>query len=183
MPCSYDGVMITVDDSGCDIDSICWSGAVAVTATPDEDWPGLVELATRSGWSGVSALAALQGTVGDAVVRNYAAYDQQVADVVASVRTWDTVDRAQRTFALGDCGFGPGRSRFLAEDGVSRYEVREVAFLFRAATLTPPVVDEELLELLGVGRGARVELPVVREAVLRRSCSSVVSQWSPGRPV
>lgn len=156
--------MISVDDSGCDADNLCWSGAVTVTATADEDWPALVELATRSGWSGVSALAARPGTVGEAVVHNLTAYGQQVADVVASVRTWDLATDRQRTFAAADCGFAPGRSRFLQEPG--RYDVRQVDLLFRSATLTPPVTDDGLLELLGVGRGARVPLTEVRAAVL-----------------
>lgn len=156
--------MITVDDTGCDADNLCWSGAVTVTATAEEDWPGLVEIATRSGWSGVSALAARPGTIGDAVVHNFSAYGQQVADVVASVRTWDLTSDRQRTFAAADCGFAPGRSRFLDEPG--RYDVRQVDLLFRAATLTGPVTNVGLLELLGVGRGERVSLVQVREAVL-----------------
>lgn len=156
--------MITVDDTGCDADNLCWSGAVAVTVTADEDWPALVELATRSGWSGISALAAVTGTVGEVVVRNPAVHGQQVADVVASVRTWDLVADAQRTFAASDCGFAPGRSRFGDEPG--RYEVRQVDLLFRSATLTPPLTDPGLLGLLGVERGARVPLTDVRAAVL-----------------
>lgn len=162
--------MITVDDTGCDADNLCWSGAVSVTATADEDWPGLVELATRSGWSGVSALAAGAATVGEAVVHNVGAYGQQVSDVVASVRTWDLLTDAQRTFAAGDCGFGPGRSRFLDEPG--RYDVREVELLLRAATLTPPLTDPALLDLLDVPKGERVPLADVREAVLARHTSS-----------
>lgn len=161
--------MITVDDTGCDADNLCWSGAVTVTATADEDWPALVELATRSGWSGVSALAAAPGTLGEAVVHNVTAYGQQVADVVASVRTWDLVADTQRTFAAADCGFAPGSSRFLDEPG--RYEVRQVDLLLRSATITPPLTDEELLDLLGVDRGERVPLADVRDAVLRVSAS------------
>jgi UDP-N-acetylmuramate dehydrogenase len=157
---------VIVDESGCDADNLCYSGGVAVTAAAAEDWGALVERAAREGLTGVAALAGFAGTVADAVVQNFSAYGQQVADVVWSVRSWDRTERAQRTFAMMDCGFRTGGSRFTPEDGRRRYDVLEVAFLFRAGTITAPLRDADLARLLGVQLGDRVPLPRVREAVL-----------------
>lgn len=160
---------IVVDDSGCDADNLCYSGGVDVTIAGAEDWGALVERAAVEGWTGIVALAGFSGTVGDAVARNVAAFGQQAADVVSSVRTWDRVEHTQHTFAMADCGFRPGGSRFTAEGGQGRYDVLDVTFLFRAGTITAPLHDLALVRLLGVAPGARVALPRVRETVLGAS--------------
>lgn len=157
---------VVVDESGCDADNLCYSGGVSVTAAAAERWDALVERAATEGWTGVTALAGFSGTVADAVGRNFAAYGQQVADVVWSVRTWDRDEGRQHTFAMADCGFLPGGSRFTPEEGRRRYDVLEVGFLFRAGTVTAPVHDPALSRLLGVSPGDRVPLPRVRQAVL-----------------
>ncbi len=157
---------VVVDESGCDADSLCYSGGVSVTAAAAQDWGGLVERAAREGWMGVSALAAFRGTVSDAVTRNVSAYGQQVADTIWSVRTWDRVERTQRTFAMADCEFRGGGSRLAPNNGQARYDVIDVAFLFRAGTITPPLLDPDLLHLLDAQQGDRVPLARVRDAVL-----------------
>ncbi|WP_347352656.1 hypothetical protein [Intrasporangium sp.] len=160
---------VAVDASGCEADNLCFSGGVSVTVAAAEEWGDLVERAAREGWTGVTALAGLAGTVADAVTGNFAAYGQQVADVVWSVRTWDRAERTQRTFAMADCGFRSGGSRFAAGEGERRYDIVEVAFLFRAGTITAPLDDPALTRLLDVAPGERVPLPRVREAVLGAS--------------
>lgn len=157
---------IVVDESGCDADNLCYSGAVSVSAAAAEDWGSLVERAAGAGGTGIAALAGFSGTVADAVAENFSAFGQQVADVVSSVRTWDRAHSTQRTFAMADCGFRPGGSRFAPERGRRRYDVLEVAFLFRAGTITAPLSDAELAGLLDVQLGERVPLARVRHAVL-----------------
>ena len=157
---------IVVDDSGCDADNLCISGAVSVTAAGGEDWDALVERAVAEGWTGVSALAGLGGSVADAVASNLTAYGQCVGDVVASVRTWDREVDAQRTFAMVDCEFRPGRSRFTPRADGRAYAVLEVTFLFRSGTITAPLTDPALVQLLGVQPGMRLPLSQVRRAVL-----------------
>lgn len=157
---------VVVDDDGCDAGNLCYAGAVSVTAAGAEDWGALVERAAGEGWTGVAALAGCDRSVSDAVAGNVSAYGQQVADTIWSVRTWDRVEGRQRTFAMVECEFRTGGSRFSAEDGRRRYDVIEVTFLFRAGTITAPLRDADLVGLLGVAPGDRVPLPRVREAVL-----------------
>lgn len=156
---------VVVDESGCDDDNLCASGTISVTVAGAEDWGALVERATSEGWAGISALAGHSGSVGDAVADNHSAFGRHVADTVWSVRTWDRAADAQRTFAMSECEFCPGGSRFSLREGVRRYDILDVAFLFRAGTVTAPL-ETELAGLLGVAPGTRVPLSRVREAVL-----------------
>ena len=89
---------------------------------------------------------------------------EDVAQTVARVRTWDRVDRTQRTFAAADCGFGYRTSRFKADPG--RYLVLEVILQLRQSDLSEPIGYAELARRLGVEVGARAPLGAVREAVL-----------------
>lgn len=157
---------LVVDESGCEVDGLCYSGAVLVTVAGTEDWSALVDRAGAEGWTGIEALAGFTGTVGDAIVQNVSAFGGQVADIVWSVRTWDRIDRTQRTFPMVDCRFRPGGSRFTPGAAGRRYDVLDVAFLFRAGTVTSPIRDHDLAGLLGVTLGDRVPLPLVRDAVL-----------------
>ena len=124
-------------------------------------------LAVREVDRDIEALAGLPGTVADVVVENGRAHGRAVADTVASVRTWDRALAAQRTFAAVDCGFVPGGSRFRERlgDG-ARYEILDVAFLFKQGDLSAPV-DQTLADALGIDAGARVPLAAVREAALK----------------
>ena len=158
---------LTVDASGCDEDNLCWSGGVLVMVGADEDWGGLVARAVAEEWAGMELLAGLGGTVGEVVAGNGAAFGQQVADVVWSVRTWDSATASKRTFAMAECNFGQETSRFAVADGErGRYDVLEVTFLLRDGTLSAPVRDEALAARLGVPVGSRLELAPARDAVL-----------------
>lgn len=159
---------ITVDDSACSVDDLAQCGGVQVTAAAGEDWDQLVARAVASSWTGIEALSGVPGTVAHVVVDNAAAHGQQVADSVTSVRTWDHQRDAQKTFALVDCGFGHGTSRFQEQlpDGSPRYEILDVTFLFRQGELTPPVHDTAFARLLGIQPGERTTITRVREAVL-----------------
>lgn len=166
------------DDIGC-------LGAVTVTVAAGETWDDFVERAVASGWVGIEALSGIPGTVGATPIQNVGAYGQEVADVIASVRTWDRVTGAQRTFAAVDCGFSYRSSRFKEEPG--RYLVLEVTFLLRQGTLGTPVRYAELADRLGVESGGRANLQAVREAVVAlRSTKGMVldpddhDTWSAG---
>lgn len=157
---------LLVDEDGCDQDTLCITGGVSVRAAGGQDWGQVVESAASRDWVGLAPLAGFSGSVSAAVSENYSAYGAQVSDVVASVRTWDRLTDRQCTFAMTECEFRPGGSRFSARDGQRRYEVLEVAFLFRLGSITPPVSNPALIQLLGVQPGARMPLTRVREAVL-----------------
>jgi UDP-N-acetylmuramate dehydrogenase len=166
------------DDVGC-------LGAVTVTVAAGEDWDGFVDRAVSSGWVGVEALSGIPGSVGATPIQNVGAYGQEVAQTIASVRTWDRRARSQRTFAAAECGFGYRTSRFKEEP--DRYLVLEVTFLLRQGTLGAPVGYAELARALGVEPGGRAPLADVRDAVLalRRGKGMVLDPvdhdtWSAG---
>ncbi|WP_210650052.1 UDP-N-acetylmuramate dehydrogenase [Nocardioides sp. SYSU D00065] len=155
---------VRADTDACDVDTPAQCGGVVLTVAAGEDWDGLVAHAVARGWAGLEALSGIPGSVGATPIQNVGAYGQDVSQTIARVRTWDRVDRTQRTFAAADCGFGYRHSRFKAEPG--RYVVLEVAFQLRQGDLGEPVTYPELARHLGVELGERARLTAVRDAVL-----------------
>ena len=186
----FDGTVVRIATRGVTADADCADdigciNAVSVTVAAGEDWDAFVTRAVGSGWVGVEALSGIPGTVGATPIQNVGAYGQEVGEVVASVRTWDRRERAQRTFAAADCGFGYRSSRFKEEP--DRYLVLEVTLLMRQGTLGSPVRYAELATALGVGVGERAPLEAVRAGVLglRRGKGMVLDPtdhdtWSAG---
>jgi UDP-N-acetylmuramate dehydrogenase len=166
----FDGRVVHVASRGVradadDPDDLACLGAVTVTVAAGEDWDGVVARAVRAGWVGVEALSGIPGSTGATPIQNVGAYGQEVAQTIASVRTWDRREDALRTFAAADCGFGYRTSRFKEEPG--RYVVLEVSFLLRQGDLGAPVAYVELARALGLEVGARAPLADVRTEVLR----------------
>ena len=159
----FDGIVVEVASTGVRVDADACSGAT-VSVAAGEVWDDLVARAVREGWVGVEALAGIPGRVGATPIQNVGAYGQEVADTIARVRTWDRVDRVQRTFAAAECGFGYRTSRFKAEPG--RYVVLDVTFQLALGDLGAPVAYAELARTLGVGVGQRAPLTEVRATVL-----------------
>lgn len=160
-------------------------GGAWVTAAAGETWDGLVARAVAEGWSGIEALSGIPGSVGATPIQNVGAYGQEVAQVVARVRTWDRLEGAQRTFAAAECGFGYRTSRFKREPG--RYVVLEVTFQLPLSELSAPIGYAELAGRLGADVGSRVAAVEVRDAVLslRRAKGMVLDEadhdtWSAG---
>jgi UDP-N-acetylmuramate dehydrogenase len=186
----FDGVVVEVATRGIAVsgdpdDASPQCGGVDVTVAAGEDWDTLVATAAERGWVGLEALSGIPGSVGATPVQNVGAYGQEVAQTIASVRTWDRVDHAVRTFANAECGFGYRTSRFKAEPG--RHVVLEVTFQLRQGDLGAPVQYAELARTLGVELGARAPLADVRRAVLglRRAKGMVLDAadhdtWSAG---
>ncbi len=160
---------IVVDESACETDDLAFCGGVQVTVPATDAWDGLVARAVASDWRGIEALSGIPGTVADAVRDNFAAHGQGVADVLYSVRTWDRSIDTQKTFPMSDLGLAPGASclQETFEDGSLRYEILDVAFLFRQGDITTPIHDDALAALVGLSAGGRAKLTAVRNAVLR----------------
>lgn len=144
----------------------CSGATVRVAA--GEPWDGLVATAVDRGWSGIEALSGIPGSTGATPVQNVGAYGQEVADTIASVRTWDRQQNRVCTLAAADCDFAYRHSRLKDERfrGGPRYVVLEVTFQLRLSALSAPVRYAELARRLGVEVGERVELAQVRQAVL-----------------
>jgi len=180
----FDGTVVRVATRGVREETDTCGGAM-VTVAAGEVWDDLVATAVERGWLGVEALAGIPGSVGATPVQNVGAYGQEVADTIASVRCWDRVDRAYRTLAAADCGFGYRTSRLKRDPG--RLVVLEVTFQLRLGELGAPVRYAELARTLEVGVGERAPAAAVREAVLglRRGKGMVLDAddhdtWSAG---
>ncbi len=155
--------LVLVRTLGVSVQSDACAGA-HVTVAAGEDWDALVARAVQSGWVGLEALAGIPGSVGATPVQNVGAYGQEVAQTIATVRTWDRVEHRQRTFANAECGFGYRTSRFKAEPG--RFLVLEVTFQLPLGDLGAPLAYPQLAEDLGADPGQRRPLGQVRDAVL-----------------
>lgn len=176
---------MSVDESGCDADSLAFCGGVTVTVASGEPWDAFVATAVDREWVGLEALSGRPGTVGEVVAAGTEAFGRSVADTVAAVRTWDRERHAQRTLPFVDCAFGADgslMSRDLRPDGTPRYVVLDVSFLLRQGDLTTPVTDERLAALLGSAPGERVPTARVRQAVLAHRATLTDDPPTKGTP-
>ena len=80
--------------------STCGGAAVRVAA--GENWDDVVAYAVEQEWSGLESLSGIPGSVGATPIQNVGAYGSDVSHTITSVRTWDRLDRTQRTFPLTD---------------------------------------------------------------------------------
>lgn len=179
-----DATVVRVLTRGVTVDSDACSGAM-VTVAAGEPWDAFVERAVAEGWVGIEALSGIPGSTGATPIQNVGAYGQEVSQTIASVRTYDRLDRRIRTFAAADCGFGYRHSRFKAEP--ERYVVLSVTFQLALGDLSAPVAYRELAQTLGVGVGERAPSADLRAAVLalRRGKGMVLDPddhdtWSAG---
>jgi UDP-N-acetylmuramate dehydrogenase len=180
----FDGTVVRIATRGVRVATDTCSGAF-VTIAAGEDWDALVARAVDEGWVGVEALSGIPGSVGATPVQNVGAYGQEIAETLASVRCWDRVDAAYRTFAVADCGFGYRTSRFKRDP--QRFVVLEVTLQLPLGDLGAPVRYAELARILGTEAGRRVPAEDVRQAVLglRRGKGMVLDAddhdtWSAG---
>jgi UDP-N-acetylmuramate dehydrogenase len=180
----FPGTVVRIATRGVSVAEDTCGGAM-VTVAAGEVWDELVATAVARGWVGVEALSGIPGSVGATPIQNVGAYGQEVADTVASVRCWDRVQRAYRTIAAADCGFGYRTSRFKRDPG--RFVVVEVTFQLRLGDLGAPMQYAELARTLGVEVGERAPSAAVRDAVLglRRGKGMVLDAadhdtWSAG---
>jgi UDP-N-acetylmuramate dehydrogenase len=165
----FDGTVVYVATRGVHLDSGSACAGVSLRVAAGEPWDDLVVHAVEQGYVGVEALSGIPGSTGATPVQNVGAYGQEVAETIATVRTWDRQERRIRTLAAADCEFGYRTSRFKQEGfrGGPRFVVLEVTFQFRLGDLGAPVRYAELAAALGVELGSRAPLAAVREAVLR----------------
>lgn len=180
----FDGTVVLVRTSGVTVGGDA-CGGVDVTVQAGENWDELVARAVDDGWLGIETLAGIPGSVGATPIQNVGAYGQEVSTTIASVRTFDRYERAMRTFASVECGFGYRSSLF--KQLAPRYAVLSAQFQFTRGNLGLPIQYAQLAETLGVDVGARVPAVDVRAAVLelRRSKGMVLDPadhdtWSAG---
>ncbi len=160
----FPGVVVVVRSRGLQILSEDMCSGVHLKVEAGHPWDEVVARAVAEGWVGIEALSGIPGSAGATPVQNVGAYGQEVAQTIASVRTWDRTERRQRTFAASECGFGYRNSRFKADLG--RYLVLDVSFQLKHGTLSTPIGYAELARALGVEVGERAPMTDVRDQVL-----------------
>ena len=179
----FDGTVVHVATRGVHLDSGSACAGVSLRVAAGEPWDDLVVHAVEHGYVGIEALSGIPGSTGATPVQNVGAYGQEVAETIATVRTWDRQERRIRTMAAADCEFGYRTSRFKQERfrGGPRFVVLEVTFQFRLGDLGAPVRYADLAAALGVEPGGRAPLPAVRDAVLglRRRKGMVLDDTDP----
>ena len=179
----FDGTVVHLATRGVHLDSGSACAGVSLRVAAGVSWDDLVVHAVEHGYAGIEALSGIPGSTGATPVQNVGAYGQEVAETIATVRTWDRQERRIRTLAAADCEFGYRTSRFKQERfrGGPRFVVLEVTFQFRLGDLGAPVRYAELAAALGVELGARAPLAAVRAAVLglRRRKGMVLDDADP----
>ncbi len=129
-----------------------------------EEWDSIVEMAVRSGWSGIECLSGIPGLVGAVPIQNVGAYGQEVGQTICSVDALDRTTGAVATFTNENCRLGYRTSRFKREDR-DRYVVLSVTFELAkggSPTIRYPDLEREL-EHRGLSAPS---LSDVRETVL-----------------
>lgn len=180
----FPGTVVGVATRGVEVLAANACGGVLVRVAAGEPWASFVETAVASGWAGIEAMAAIPGLAGATPMQNVGAYGQEVASVIARVRTFDRQAGQVRTFVNEQCRFGYRTSRFKGDD---RFVVLDVTFQLRPGRLSEPIRYAELARALDVEVGARTALTDVPEAVvaLRRGKGMVLDDsdhdtWSAG---
>src|SRR4051812_11638070 len=185
----FDGPVVRIASRGITEDDASACAGVTLRVAAGEPWDELVALTVERGLAGMEALSGIPGSTGATPIQNVGAYGQEVAETIATIRTWDRQEGRIRTLAAADADFAY-RTSWLKQErfrGGPRFFVLEVTFQLRIADLGGPVRYAELAQALGVELGARAPLPDVRRAVLglRRRKGMVLDEgdhdtWSAG---
>ncbi|WP_265445760.1 UDP-N-acetylmuramate dehydrogenase [Flexivirga meconopsidis] len=166
----FRGTVLRIANTGVEVESADDCGGVHVRVAAGEEWDDFVARCCVEGWSGVEGLSGIPGLAGATPVQNVGAYGQEVAQTIASVRTFDRQEQRVVTFASADCEFAYRHSLFKGTPfrGGGRYVVLDVLFALRPTELSQPVGYEALARGLDVELGARVPLGDARDAVLEQ---------------
>ncbi len=77
-----------------------------VTVDAGVAWDFLVEVCVARGLAGIECLSGIPGMCGAAPIQNIGAYGQQLSDVFAKARVFDTETCTVNTWSRQQCGFG-----------------------------------------------------------------------------
>lgn len=178
----FPGLVVQVASAGI---SVAETGEqVSVTLAAGENWAAFVDLAVAEKLAGIECLAGIPGLAGATPIQNVGAYGQEVAAMIAAVRVFDRIARAERLMSRAECEFGYRTSVFKSTTGgapTGRYLVLDVTFALERDSLSRPVRYAELAGTLGVEVGDRAPLDEVRDAVLalRRGKGMVLDPADP----
>jgi len=135
--------------------------SIFYTAGAGVDFDTCIANTVAQGWWGLENLSHIPGTVGATPVQNVGAYGVEVADVILSVRVYDTLTDKISLFSVADCKFGYRDSVFKQMSG--RYVVLAVTFRLQEMA-RPQLSYKDLVVLQG---HAYLTPALVRETVMR----------------
>lgn len=164
----FEGTVVLVASQGIETLSDYACGGTSLRVQAGHNWDELVAYTVEQELSGLEALSGIPGTVGAIPVQNVGAYGADVAQTIASVRTWDRQTSSYKTFANADLKFGYRDSllKQTTQDGSPRYLVLTVDFQLPQGSQSAPIRYAELARQLGVEVGQRADSRLVRQTVL-----------------
>lgn len=144
------------------------TGEVLITAAAGEKWDDFVASVVEAGSAGLENLSGIPGTVGAAPIQNINAYGAQVADVIESVRVFDTKTRSFQILNNVECRFGYRDSVFKTPAGAN-FIVTAVTFRLApagAANLTYRSASQSIERFLKEQGIETPSLGDIRNAIL-----------------
>ena len=176
----FAGTVLKIASQGFVANSEDSCGGASVVVQAGHNWDDFVHQTVLHAWSGLEALSGIPGSAGATPVQNVGAYGSEVAETIASVRTWDREKNAVHTFTSSELKFGY-RDSFLKAttvNGSPRYVVLTVEFQLLLGRMSAPVKYAELARRLDVEVGKRANSLELRRTVLalRASKGMVLDQ-------
>ena len=164
----FDGTVLKIASQGYTATSEDSCGGASVVVQAGHDWDDFVHQTVLHAWSGVEALSGIPGSTGATPVQNVGAYGCEVAQTIASVRTWDREKNAVHTFTSHELKFGYRDSLLKATtvNGSPRYVVLTVEFQLLLGRMSAPVTYAELARRLDVEVGKRANSLELRRTVM-----------------
>ncbi|MGD0560794.1 MAG: UDP-N-acetylmuramate dehydrogenase [Streptosporangiaceae bacterium] len=153
----FPGTVVRVATSGVRFDHAP-DDAVDVTVAAGEPWDDVVAATVGEGLAGLECLSGIPGSTGATPIQNVGAYGSEVAEVITSVKTNDSLLHNDA------CGFSYRTSIFKRAPG--RYVVLGVTFRLPRSKLSAPIRYADLAAELGVPLGEQVAAADARDAVI-----------------
>lgn len=120
---------------------------VLVTAGAGVWWDDLVAETVFKGLWGMENLSSIPGTVGATPIQNVGAYGVEVAELIQSVRVYDSAEDTFKIMTSTDCQFGYRDSVFKTKEG-KRFVVVGVTYVL-SKTAKPRLEYKDLAERFG----------------------------------
>lgn len=143
-------------------------GSALYTVAAGEEWDSFVLQTVEEGFAGLENLSGIPGTVGAAPIQNINAYGAQVADVIESVRVFDSETQKFRVLSNVECQFAYRESVFKTPAGASLI-VTAVTFALApagAANLSYRSASQSIARYLEEQQIAAPKIQDVRNAIL-----------------
>lgn len=180
----FDGLVIK--DSRSNMEIVQEEGECAwLRADGGLTWDDLVDGSIELGLAGLEALYGIPGTVGASPIQNIGAYGHEVAEFIDSITVLDT-----QTGEVSNQPYKNFNPQYRTSDlkkQSGRYVVLDVIYRLTRSKLSAPLMYRQLIEVLNVHEGARLDAQEVRNTVhdIRKSKGMMYDEsdhdtWSAG---